>query len=77
MMKTFTENDLVRFIYHETSNEETQDVTEARFTDHELEENVSEFNELNELLSGIQLDTPDMVLERIRMYSRNFNAKGC
>ena len=43
MIKIFTQNDLIRYLYHETSEKETEEINHALISDPELNE---QFNQL-------------------------------
>jgi len=54
MIKTFTENDLIRYIYGETSENEKSEIEKAAICDSEMDEELrflkSIYNDLNDLI---------------------------
>ncbi len=72
---TSTQNDVVRYLYNETSNQENSLVEEALLYDRELLDFYLDCADLKSGLNKIQLSPPDRVFERILSYSRNYQPK--
>ena len=72
MIKTFTQNDLIRFLYHETSEEETKEINKALLCDNELQTQYKELNAMRNELDGAHLEPPASVLQNILNYARGF-----
>ena len=75
MTKTFTQDDLIRFIYRETTEEETQEINRVLKTDPELNRKYREL-----LLSAKRLDKATVepssgTIERIINYVRGLEVR--
>ncbi|MCZ8216574.1 MAG: hypothetical protein O9262_10070, partial [Cyclobacteriaceae bacterium] len=51
-IKTFTQNDLIRFLYHETTEKETEEIKHALLSDPELNEQFNQLCSLTQALDG-------------------------
>ena len=54
MIKVFTENDLIRYVYDETSEVENLDIENALLFDSETQEEYSQLVELKSQLSSVE-----------------------
>ncbi|HRG78309.1 MAG TPA: hypothetical protein PL167_01810, partial [Cyclobacteriaceae bacterium] len=72
MIKTFTQNDLIRFLYHETSEEETKEINKALLCDSELQTQYKELNATRKELDAARLEPSSEVVENILNYARGF-----
>ena len=72
MIKTFTQNDLIRFLYHETSEEETKEINKALLCDSELQVQYKELNAMRKELDAARLEPSAEVVENILNYARGF-----
>lgn len=71
MIKTFTQTDLIRYIYHETTAEETDAIDRALARDIELQQRYLELQDLvNDFDEGC-LQPSQNVVSRIKDYSRS------
>ena len=70
MIKTFTQNDLIRFLYHETSEEETKEINKALLCDSLLQSQYKELNESKRALDASNLQPSSDVVLNILSYSR-------
>ena len=73
MTKTFTRNDLIRFLYKETSKEEEKKIKKALLIYPEL---LKEFKSLQKLIRNIEeirLEPSDETVKKILSYSKNLN----
>ncbi|GCC50960.1 hypothetical protein SanaruYs_11790 [Chryseotalea sanaruensis] len=52
MIKTFTQNDLIRFLYHETTEKETEEIKHALLSDPELNEQFNQLCSMTKELDG-------------------------
>ena len=71
MTKTSTQNDLIRFLYDETSKEESEQLQNALICEGEL---LDEFNQLastKSMLSGLLYDPSKESLNTILDYSKS------
>lgn len=77
MTQTFTstQDDVVRYLYNETSNQENTFIEEALLYDKELLNFYLDCSDLKSGLDKIKLSPPDRVMERIFNYSRNYEPK--
>lgn len=77
MTQTFTstQNDVVRYLYNETSNQENTLVEEALLFDKELLNFYLDCADLKSGMDKIQLSPSDSAIERILSYSRNYKPK--
>ena len=77
MTQTFTstQNDVVRYLYNETSNQENTLVEEALLFDKDLLDFYLDCADLKSGLDKIQLSPSDRAIERILDYSRNYEPK--
>ena len=69
MTKTFTENDLIRYTYGETSENEKNEIENAAICDSEMDEELrflkSIYNDLNKLI----ISPSDLSISKILKYS--------
>lgn len=70
MTKTFTQNDLIRFIYRETSEEETREINKALLCDSELQAQYKELNATHKQLSQVKLEPSAASIKNILNYAR-------
>jgi hypothetical protein len=77
MTQTFTstQNDVVRYLYNETSNQENTLVEEALLFDKDLLDFYLDCVDLKSGMDKIQLSPSDSAIERILSYSRNYKPK--
>ncbi len=77
MTQTFTstQNDVIRYLYNETSNQENSLVEEALLFDKDLLDFYLDCADLKTGMDKIQLSPSDSAIERILSYSRNYEPK--
>lgn len=77
MTQTFTstQNDVVRYLYNETSNKENILVEETLLFDKDLLDFYLDCADLKSGMDKIQLSPSDSAIERILSYSRNYKPK--
>lgn len=74
MTKTFTENDLVKFLYNDEMNEDKRMcITESLQTDFQLREKVKELRKLTRTLDRFSIKAPDDLIFRILYVSKNLH----
>lgn len=73
MIKLFTENDLLRYVYGETSSNETIQIEEAIVCNPDLEEKYSNIAMDTKLLDSLFLNPSETVLDSIFDYSINLS----
>lgn len=53
MIKTFTQNDLIRYIYHETSKQESVEIQQALLCDEQLHEEHKQLSSMVAMLDEL------------------------
>ena len=71
MIKTFTRNDLIRFLYQETSEEETKEISNALLCDNELQAQYNELSSLQKSLDEAKLEPSASTIQNIMNYARS------
>ena len=71
MIKTFTQNDLMRYLYHETTEKEEQEISKALLSDTELRELYASMLALKKDLDKAQLEPSPATVLNILSYARN------
>ena len=74
MTKTFTENDLVRFLYDEVDDNERVEIEESLLTDSQLQIKVSELKKVIEQIDAFVIKAPNEVVSRILYASKNLQS---
>ena len=74
MIKTFTENDLVRYLYDEVSEDERVEIRESLVTDIELQNRISELKSVMESLDAFVMKAPQEAVSRILYASKNLQS---
>jgi len=74
MIKPFTEDDLVRFIYDEINENERLDLNESLQSNIHLRASLEQINKAKSLLEGFILKAPKDVISRILYASKNFHS---
>lgn len=72
MIKTFTRNDLLRYLYDELPNQEREEMIQAQLTDGEVEHETEELEDVKKVLDGFVLKAPQDAVDTILAYSRSF-----
>jgi len=72
MIKTFTKNELVKYLYNESSNEENIEIYQQKLTNDDFEEELSDFGYVQKLVDSFTLKTPVNVTEAILKYSAEY-----
>lgn len=75
MTKTFTQNDLIRFIYHETSEEETQEINRVLSFDKELQLHYRELLFVKNGMDKAQLEPSEIAVANILQYAHGLEVK--
>ena len=74
MTKTFTNDDLVRFLYDEVNEDERLDIKESLSTDMELRSNLDELEEAKALIESFTVKASEDVVSRILYASKNLQS---
>ena len=72
MIKTFTKNDLLRYLYDELPTQEREELRSAKLTDEEVEQDAEELEDGMKLLDGFMLEAPQDAVSKILAYSKNW-----
>jgi len=72
MIKTFTKNDLLRYLYDELPTLEREEMINAQLTDGEVEHETEELEEVKLQLEGFIMKAPQDAVDAILAYSRSF-----
>jgi hypothetical protein len=75
MIKLFTQNDLIKFLYHETSVEETKEINKALMCDSELQAMYNELKSVMGKLDRDQAEPSSSAILNILAYSRSLKQK--
>jgi hypothetical protein len=75
MIKTFTENDLIRFIYHETTESEEREINKALSSDAVLQLQYNELITVKNQMDESQLEPSQSVINSILTYARRLQEK--
>ncbi len=73
MTKIFTHDDLIRYVYEETTTEENRLIEKALAIDNALLEQYQELQGLKEQLDGSMLAPSEKTVNAILEYSKDFN----
>ena len=73
MIKTFTQNDLIRYIYKETTPGETKGIRKALLFDTKLQKQYKELKECVRKLDNLEEAPSQKVLHNILEYSKTLN----
>ena len=73
MTKTFTHDDLIRYVYNETTTEENHEINDAIACDPVLMEQYSELQKLKAQMDGSMKTPSEKTINSILEYSKGFN----
>lgn len=73
MTKTFTPNDIIRYLYNETPEEESELIAQTLLTDSQLQSFYLEMLALKSELTKVDIGPSELVIHNILTYSRDFN----
>jgi hypothetical protein len=73
MIKTFTPNDVIRYIYNETPEEESEQIAYTLLTDSQLQAFYDEMLALKKDLNKTDIGPSERVIQNILAYSRDFD----
>ena len=73
MIKTFTQDDLVRYIYQETTAEESVEIEMALIFDEALAEKYNGLMKTVNLLTEVKVKPSDQSIDKILSYSRSYD----
>ncbi|UII28436.1 hypothetical protein LVD15_08395 [Fulvivirga maritima] len=73
MIKTFTQDDVIRFIYNETTTAERDEIKQAMLCDAELEEQYKELLAITNFLDNSVSTPSDTLVSNIINYSKSLD----
>lgn len=73
MIKTFTQDDLVRYIYQETTPEESIEIETALIFDEQLSETYNSLSSTVESLKAVNLKPSDSIIDKVLSYSKSYD----
>ncbi len=71
MTKTFTQDDVIRYIYNETTAEETEAIAQALITDEMLMDEYKQLSASIDSLNSAMLEPSEKVITNILNYSKS------
>lgn len=74
MIKTITQDDLVKYIYGETSREENEQIEFSLNFDEELKNDLTDFTFIKNEIRKIDLSPSQRLVDNLIFFSRNYNA---
>lgn len=75
MTKTFTERDLIRYLYHETSEKEEKELNNALLCDSELLALYNEISAVKKMMDEAVLEPSSQTILNILSHARGVSAK--
>lgn len=73
MIKTFTENDLVRFLYGELTNKEQTELEQALVTDYDLQSRLNDLQSVIKDLDRLKASPSQRVTDKILDFSKKYH----
>ncbi|MEM0939623.1 MAG: hypothetical protein AAF600_11700 [Bacteroidota bacterium] len=74
MTKTFTKNDLVRFLYDEVNEDERLEIKESLRSNIVLRDSLEELKEAMSMLDNFSVKAPNDVVSKILQASKNLQS---
>lgn len=65
MIKTSTKNDAVKFIYHECTHDEENEILRELLQNEPLREEIEQLKALKEKISNVVIEAPQRVVDKI------------
>ena len=75
MTQTFTQDDLIRYIYHETTEKETREIDRALICDSELQKQYKELVSTKKQLDTVRMEPSERTINSILNYARGLQEK--
>jgi len=75
MIKTFTKNDLIRYLYHETTEKEETEINKALICDAELLAIYNDLRLMKKEIDNTMLEPSSSTVLNILSYARNIEQK--
>ena len=73
MIKTFTKNDLIRFVYNEVNAEERDEMEMLLIHDHSFLQLYRKYNGMKKTIQKVSMEPSENVINRILNYSKSFS----
>ena len=73
MTKTFTRNDLIRYIYQETTESEKKEIEQELLLDNKLFEEYKNLAEVSMELDRVDLSPSEKTIKKILNFSKSIN----
>jgi len=73
MTKTFTRNDLIRYIYQETTEREKEEIEQELLVNNKLFEEYKDLAEVSMELDSFELRPSEKVVNKILNFSKSIN----
>lgn len=74
MIKTFTENDLIRSVYNELTSDEQAQIERTAIQDPAVEDSLKELEETRDSLNELMVSPPQRCIDNILAFSRDYEA---
>lgn len=71
MIKTFTQADLIRYLYHETTEKEEREINKALLCDTELRAKYASMCAIKNEMDAAQLEPSSQTVQNILQYSKS------
>ena len=71
MIKTFTQADLIRYLYHETTEKEEQEINKALLCDSDLRDQYKKMRSMKHDIESAQLEPSPDTIRNILNYSKS------
>ena len=75
MTKTFTENDLIRFLYNELTENESEAIERAMLTNQNLQDQINKLRKLQEDMDDIKIAPSKRTIRKILDFSKGFEVQ--
>lgn len=72
MTKTFTENDLIRFLYNELDDKVSDEIDQSILTDQVLQDQINKLRKLQEDMDDLQVAPSKRTIKKILDFSKGF-----
>lgn len=73
MIKTFTKNDVIRFVYDEVNDEERSDMELLMISDESFARLYHKYNSMRSQIKKVGVEPSENVINRILTYSKSFS----
>ncbi|QNL21465.1 hypothetical protein HZR84_05805 [Hyphobacterium sp. CCMP332] len=74
MIKTITQDDLIKYVYGETNSEENEQIEISLSLDEELKNDLSDFTFIKNEIKKIDLSPSQRMVDNLIFFSKNYSA---